>query len=165
MLPGVAGETWGVRSWNEGARSLRKTPPCEPANRLRGDLWQDRVPTVELPVEHVVAAALYLGNDPAAAAVYREHIVAHAVGDEDARGAGVPGRSHEPRRERDHVREEISVCDPQRERVGGPIRETADCQARRIDGVPGERVLQGYVDQGRVRPISPAYEEIPGVLA
>ena len=51
---------------------------------------------VELPVEHIVAATLQLGDDAATAAVYRKHPVAHAVEDKYARGAGPPGRAMSP---------------------------------------------------------------------
>src|SRR5215208_6748727 len=95
---------------------------------------------VKLAVEHIVVGVLELGNDLAAAVVYWQHPVARAVGDEDARRADLPGRGHEPRRERDHVREEAPVGDPQRECIGGPIRETPDGHALWSDGVTRERL-------------------------
>src|SRR3712207_4842713 len=85
----------------------------KPAYGLKCDLGRDRMSPIELAVDHVVATMLQFGNDPAAAAVYWQHPVARSVGDEDARGAHLPSRSHEPRRERDHVREEVPVGDPQ----------------------------------------------------
>src|ERR671920_2350141 len=120
---------------------------------------------VKLAVEHLVAATLQLRDDPAAAAVYRQYPIARAVGDEDARRAGLPGRRHEPRRESDHVPEEVTIGEPQREGVGGPVRETPYGHVLRGDGIAGERLSQRAVYQGQVGAEAAADEEVPSVPA
>src|SRR5215212_5935742 len=118
---------------------------------------------VELPVSHVVAGAPEPGDDPAAAPLDRQHAVARAVGDEEARGAHLPRRRHKARREGQDVGEEVAVADPQGERVGGPVGEPPDGQAAAIHRAAGERLLQGAVDGLHVRAV-PAQDDVPGVV-
>src|SRR5215207_11013064 len=130
-------------SANAGYRSdvlsamLRGKPICG----LASDIGRDHMATLELPVAHLVAGALELGYDPAAAAVDREPSVARPVRDKEPRGAPLSSWRHESRREREHVREQVSVHDPERERVGGSVRVATDGEVRRIHRVAAERVL------------------------
>ena len=73
----------------------------------------------ELVVTYLVAAALQIGNYPAAAEVDRKSPVLGPVRDEDTWRARLAGRSQEPRREGEHVREQVAVRNSEREGVGG----------------------------------------------
>ena len=94
-------------------------PVGEPDRRLPRDLWRDHVVTFELVVTYLVAAALQIGNYPAAAEVDRKSPVLGSVRDEDTWRARLAGRCQEPRREGEHVREQVAVRNSEREGVGG----------------------------------------------
>src|SRR5918997_6224179 len=81
----------------------------EPAYGLRRGGGRDCVPALKLSISNVVAGAPKLRDNLAAAALDREHFVASAVGDKDARGAYLSGRRHKSRRECKHVREQVSI--------------------------------------------------------
>ena len=108
------------------------------------------MPSVELPVPHVVALAPELGHEDAAAGIDRQDLVAPPVGDEDARRARRVGRDEEAGREREHVGKQVPVGPAQAERVGGPVGEAGD--GHRTGGDAGrQRRREGSLDEARVR--------------
>lgn len=72
------------------------------------------------------------------------------------------GCAAEPGRKRDHAREEVTVREPDRERIGGAIRETGERHVRSIDGKPVERPLEGAVEKRDVGP-DLVLEDVPCV--
>src|SRR5215207_8222663 len=127
------------------------------------DRGRDHVAAFELAVAYLVAGALQPGDDPAAAAVDREPPVPGAVRDEDARRARLAGRCKEPRREGEHVREEVAVGQPEREGVGGSVGVASHAEALRIDLAACEGVPQRPVDGRDVLTVAPTCEDqIPG---
>lgn len=124
----------------------------EEVQRLTSNPRRDGGWAIEFAVADIVAGALRLRDDPAAALLHREDLIAGAVRDEEARAVPPRGRRHASRREGEDVTEQVAVGDPDRERVGGAVGEAADRQARRVDGVPVERLLQRPVDEGDIRP-------------
>ena len=69
----------------------------EPAYGLAPDLRRYHVAALELAVVYLVAGALELGNDPAAAQIDREAPIACAVENEDPRGTLVSRQRNEAR--------------------------------------------------------------------
>lgn len=100
-----------------GARVCRSLVCGKPLHSLTRDLGRDRVAAVELPVAYLVPVALQWRHDLAAGSVDWEHVVARAVGDKDGRLAPAPRRGREIRRERDHVCEQVSVGQAEREGI------------------------------------------------
>ena len=105
--------------------------PSEPIRGLVRDLGREHMAALELSVAYAVAGALETRDDGAAAAVDRKPSITRAVRDEDAWRAPLPGWRHKAWRESEHVRKQVPVGDPQRERAGGPIGVSRHCYARR----------------------------------
>src|SRR5829696_6374223 len=82
--------------------------------------------------------------------------------DEDVRHALLSGWHHEAWREREHVRKQVPVRDPQREGVRSAIGVASYRYARRVDYTQGERLLQGSIDGADVRAVPPTPDdEVP----
>src|ERR671917_2965267 len=97
--------------------------------------------TIELPVANLVACVIELRDDPSTATLDREHPIVRPVGDEDGWLTPAARRRHEPRRERDQVREDVPVGQSEGEAVGCPVGETCYSQPPRIHRPTLERPL------------------------
>jgi hypothetical protein len=105
------------------------------------------VRSVEFLVGDGVARVLELRDDPAAGDVDRQDVVCLAVGDEDARPALGAAGNGEARGERDHVREQAAVVEPERQRVRGAVGEAADCELLLVHRAPIERLLERAIHE------------------
>lgn len=76
---------------------------------------------------------------------------------------GMPSCRQEAWREREYVRKQVPVRDPQREGVRSAVGVASYRYVRRVDCTQGERLLQGPLDGADVRAISPTSDdEVPG---
>jgi hypothetical protein len=119
---------------------------------------------VELAVIHVVARLAQGRHEAAAARIDRQHAVRHPVRDEDLRRPVGLDRGREARREGEDVAEQLAVRDPDRERVGRPVREAPDRDAGGIDRVAPEHEGERPVQEGHVG-AEAAEDHVPGAPA
>ena len=159
----TAGASRGSRRCGEGKDlgSTRSWVPRllggtteEPPDRGLGDLGRDGVGAGELAIIDVVAPSAQQRHDSSAAALDRQHPIAHPVGDVDDRPAAPRSARHEAGREGDQIGEEISVPEAKRQRVRRAVREATQREASRIDRDPAEDLLEQRVDRGNVRSVS-----------
>src|SRR5215211_9035342 len=144
-----------------GAHIGRTCIQAEPMQRLACYGFGYGMGTIELPVVDLVACPIELRDDPSTAVLDREHPVARPVGNEDGWLTPAVPRGHEPRREGDQVREEVSIGKSEREGVGGPVGEARYRQPPGTQCQTIERPLQRSVDELDVRAVA-AHEHVPG---
>ena len=94
------------------------------------------VAALELAIDDIVPSVAHSPDDLPAARIDRQYLVLRPMRDEEPRLTPLGRRHHEAWRERDHVREQISIRDAEREGVGCSIGEAADGDSCRIDDIP-----------------------------
>jgi hypothetical protein len=136
----------------------------EPARGVLGDVRRHGVRPVELVDFRGNARCLQPRDDPAARPVDRQHRVGAAVREIDVRRARPGCRDQEAGGERDDVGEEVGVGEPERQRVGGAVGETADRQPGGVHRVGGEDVGERLVDSSHVAVPPTLGDHIPGAV-
>ena len=116
--------------------------------------------TIELSMLHVIACTGELRGNPSAAMLDGQDLVVCAMRDEQAWQALPSCRGHKARGEGDDVREQVTVCKAERERIRGAIREAPDHHTCRVDGILLEGLREGTVEKGDVRAVR-AQDHVP----
>ena len=133
----------------------------EPVERRLHHGFRHDVAVRELAVVDVVAGVPEPRHEAAAAALDREHRVAHPVRDEDLRQPARLLRRCETGRKRENIAEQVAIRDPKRQRVGRSVGKSSDADAMAVHRVMGEHISEGVVDERHVRTVA-AENDIPG---
>ena len=116
------------------------------------DVPRHVVVAVEFAIVDRVSRLAQRGHDLPAAAIDWQDVVIDAVRDEDARLSDRIGRDAEASgREGDDRGEEVAVHQSPRQRSGRTVGEPADADARRVDRIAREHLLQRRVDERDIR--------------